>query len=287
MKVMTVWSTVRTTTFRNASFRVCQNGERCYSSSNSSVNPTEVSHFDKLASTWWDPHGSSRLLHQMNPLRHQFISSCLKSQSETSPPSKLRYLDIGCGGGIFAESAARLPQAEKVIGIDPSSEVIAVAKEHARRDPLLWEPGRLEYRNQSIENLPVPQGEDDVFDVVSLFEVIEHISQPASFLKSCLPFVKPGGWLVLSTIARTWTSWLTTKFVAEDVVRLVPKGTHDWEKYINEHELAKFFQNQRGWGRDAGLKSQGCLYVPGVGWQFVNGGEKWGNYFFGVRKDAA
>ena len=287
MKVMPIWFTVRTATLRNASLRFYQNRKCYYSSSNSSVNPTEVSHFDKLASTWWDPHGSSRLLHQMNPLRHQFISLCLESQSETSPPSKLRFLDIGCGGGIFAESAARLSQAEKVIGIDPSSEIIAVAQEHARRDPLLWESGRLEYRNESIESLPVPQKQDDMFDVVSLFEVIEHISQPAPFLRSCLPFVKPGGWLVLSTIARTWTSWLTTKLVAEDFIGLVPKGTHDWDKYINEHELTKFFQNQKGWGRDAGLKSQGCLYVPGVGWKFVTGGEKWGNYFFAVRQDAA
>ncbi|KAL6717491.1 Hexaprenyldihydroxybenzoate methyltransferase, mitochondrial [Lecanora helva] len=280
--------TFQPTPFRNVTFLLRKFNARPYSSSASSVNPTEVSHFDKLASSWWDPHGSSRLLHQMNPLRHQFISSCLTkhaTQSGDSHASKLSFLDIGCGGGIFAESAARLHRTEKVIGIDPSNEVVSVAQEHARQDPLLYEKGRLEYRNLSMESMPLPQRSDDKFDIVTLFEVIEHISQPAPFLDSCLPFVKPGGWLILSTIARTWTSWLTTKFVAEDVVRMVPQGTHDWNKYINEHELMKFFGNKIGWGKDRGLRSQGCLYIPGLGWKFVDGGEQWGNYFFGIRKN--
>ena len=172
-----------------------------------------------------------------------------------------------------------------MVGIDPSSHVISVAKAHARQDPLFLEPGRLLYQNKAVEDLPIPRMQEEQFDVVSLFEVIEHIDWPAPFLSSCLPFVKPGGWLILSTIARTWTSWLTTKFVAEEVVRLVPRGTHDWSKYINEQELRKFFRAQDGWGRDGGLKSQGCMYVPAMGWRMVVGGEKMGNYFFGVRKD--
>ena len=256
----------------------------CFSSLNSSVNASEISHFNNLASTWWDPHGSSRLLHQMNPLRHDFISSCIKSQLDPTPNRK-RYLDVGCGGGIFAESAARLPRTNGVVGIDPSNQVISIAKAHARRDPLLLKPGRLEYWNKTIEDLPVPRTSEEQFDIVSLFEVVEHVDRPALFLSSCLPFVKSGGWLILSTIARTWTSWLTTNFAAEEVVRLVPRGTHDWSKYINEQELRQFFRGQDGWGRDGGLKSQGCMYVPAVGWRIIPGGEKWGNYFFGVRRD--
>ena len=221
----------------------------------------------------------------MNPLRHDFISSCHASQSEPSSPSGLRYLDIGCGGGIFAESAARISSTASVKAIDPSDEVISVARAHARRDPLLAEPGRLEYLNKSIEDLSRPSTREDQFDVVTLFEVIEHISRPAPFLDLCLPFVKPGGWLILSTIARTWTSWLTTKVVAEDVVRLVPRGTHDWSKYINEQELRKFFMAQEGWGGHGGMRSMGCVYIPGLGWNMVEGGEKWGNYFFGIRKN--
>ncbi len=275
----------RPTISRNLSRLLHTPTQRRLITKSSSVNVAEVSHFNNLASTWWDPYGSSRLLHQMNPLRHDFISSCIEPQPDSPSSTYRRYLDVGCGGGIFAESAARLPRTKHVVGIDPSNQVISVAKAHARQDPLLLEPGRLEYQNKAVEDLAVPRTPDEQFDVVSLFEVIEHINWPAPFLSSCLPFVKPGGWLILSTIARTWTSWLTTNVVAEEVVKLVPRGTHDWSKYINEQELRKFFRAQDGWGRDGGLKSQGCIYVPAVGWRMVPGGEKWGNYFFGVRKD--
>ena len=149
---------------------------------------------------------------------------------------------------------------------------------------MLLEPGRLEYKNSSIEYLPVPKSEEDQFDVLTLFEVLEHVSLPAPFLASCLPFVKPGGWLVLSTIARTWTSWLTTKIVAENLLRVVPRGTHNWNQYINEQELRGWFGKHNGWGGEGGVKSMGVVYVPGIGWRMVEGGERWGNYFYGVRK---
>ncbi|MCJ1430317.1 Hexaprenyldihydroxybenzoate methyltransferase, mitochondrial, partial [Sticta canariensis] len=231
-------STIRILAVRVRSTRTLS--QRSYSTS-SSVNPAEVSHFDALASTWWDPYGSSRLLHLMNPLRHDFISSCLASSSpkpnseERIPSSEdgLRYLDVGCGGGIFAESAARLPGTRSVTAIDPSGEVIAVAKSHASHDPIFQEEGRLEYLHTSIEELassspqiatmPLRDQQKTTllqYDVVTLFEVIEHISYPAPFLASCLPLVKPGGWLVISTIARTWTSWLTTKVAAEKFLRI-------------------------------------------------------------------
>ena len=253
---------------------------RKYSTTTSSVNPTEVGHFNALASSWWDPHGPSRLLHLMNPLRHEFISGCLKSQQDPAPHSGLRYLDVGCGGGIFAESAARMAQVSSVTGIDPSCNVLDVARMHAKQDPFLQEESRLKYINTSIEDLPVPDVPIHRYDVLSLFEVIEHISDPSSFLTSCLPFVKPGGWIVISTIARTWTSWLTTKIVAEDLARIVPRGTHDWQKYINEEEL-------RAWFAKKGMtsaRSMGVIYIPGLGWREVRGSEQWGNYFFGIRK---
>lgn len=223
----------------------------------------------------------------MNPLRHDFITSCLASQPKAQPipRNSIRYLDIGCGGGIFAESAARLPSTKNVVAIDPSKGVIAVAKAHACHDPILQEPGRLKYLNKPIEEFQVEQSPEAQFDLVTLFEVIEHIDYPAPFLAACFPFVKPGGWLILSTIARTWTSWLTTKVVAEDLARFVPRGTHDWGKYINEEELRQFFGEQKGWVGGGGVRSQGVMYLPGLGWQMVAGGERWGNYFFGVRKD--
>ena len=251
------------------------------SAGQSSVDPAEISHFNSLASTWWDAHGPSRLLHQMNPLRHTFIASCHASQPDPPPTHKLRYLDIGCGGGIFAESAARLSTTAAVVGVDPSTEVVDVARAHAKRDPLLVRPGRLTYLNASIEDLPVPDDVEQRADVVTLFEVLEHVARPAPFLQAVLPHVKPGGWLVVSTIARTWSSWLTTKVVAEDLIGIVPRGTHDWEKYVNEDELRAWFDGKQGWTSPRAL---GVVYVPGMGWKEAPGYEKLGNYFFGVRK---
>ncbi|KAI6091529.1 ubiquinone biosynthesis O-methyltransferase [Hypoxylon rubiginosum] len=250
----------------------------------SSVSPDEVSHFNALASSWWDPQGPSRILHLMNPLRHDFIRSCRSSVLDNPPPPStgLKYLDIGCGGGIFAESAARLSSTASVTAIDPSSEVLSVAKAHARRDPALR--SKLTYLNMPIEQLPTPKTPQDSYDVVSVFEVIEHVSYPAQFLDLCTPFIKPGGWLVLSTIARTWMSWLTTNVVAEDLLRIVPRGTHDWRKYINEEELrSHFLQKRTGWAEP---RCMGVVYVPGLGWKEVSGSEKIGNYFFAVRKIA-
>ena len=261
---------------------------------NSSVNESEISHFTQLASSWWDPHGSSRLLHLMNPLRHDFIQRCL-SQSHCAPEdadaeakkqrSKLHYLDIGCGGGIFAESAARRARTASVTAIDPTPDVIAVARKHQRRDPLLLEPGRLQYKNMPIEDLPQSGAG---YDVITLFEVLEHITHPAPFLSTCLSHLRPGGWLVGSTIARSGTSWFTTKFMAEEVLRLVPRGTHEWGQYIQPEELREWARKQEGLefgsGGKGGWEVMGVVYAPGLGWKEVRGSEGWGNYFFGMRK---
>ena len=252
--------------------------------SQSSANPTEISHFNALASSWWDLHGSSKLLHLMNPLRHNFMQQCLKSDMYNTD-KKLRYLDVGCGGGIFAESAARLWSTMSVTAIDPTPEVITVAKRHQRHDPLLLEKGRLDYRNNAIEDLSIPTTPENGYDVVTLFEVVEHIQKPSPFLQSCLKQLNPGGWLIGSTIARTNTSWFTTKVMAEDILRLVPRGTHEWSQYIEPHEL-------RNWSRaqpeldveGSGWQVMGVVYVPGFGWKEVDGSEAWGNYFFGIRK---
>lgn len=222
----------------------------------------------------------------MNPLRHTFISHCKASETiTTSPPNNQgqTYLDIGCGAGIFTESAARLPSTATVTGLDPTPEVIAVARQHARQDPILQpRSGKLRYRNHALEDLPA---DFPPVDVVSLFEVIEHIRHPAPFLEQCLQRVKPGGWLVGSTIARTASSWFTTKFMAEEVLRLVPRGTHEWGQYIMPEEMREWAVKQRG-VEEGSWKCQGVVYVPGVGWREVNGSEAWGNYFFGMRKKA-
>jgi ubiquinone biosynthesis O-methyltransferase len=219
----------------------------------------------------------------MNPLRHEFITECRSSTTTPrNPHEKLRYLDIGCGGGIFAESAARLPNTTSVTAIDPTPQVLSIAEAHKRRDPTLTSPGKLTYLNTSIEDLPRPTSETDAFDIVTLFEVIEHVNAPGPFLEHVLPHVKPGGWLIMSTIARTWTSWVVTNVVAEDVLGIVPKGTHEWNKYVNEEELRDWFGKQPGWGN---MRCMGTMYVPGLGWKEVAGSQQWGNYFFGVRRD--
>jgi ubiquinone biosynthesis O-methyltransferase len=157
--------------------------------------------------------------------------------------------------------------------------ILSVAKAHAARDPSLVGTGKLEYRNATIENLD--RSEEGKFDVVTCFEVVEHVDDPAAFLDHCGRFVKPGGWLVLSTIARTWTSWFTTNLVAEDILGIVPKGTHDWRKYINEEEMRKHFAKRSEWDSP---RVMGVVYVPGLGWKEVPGSEKVGNYFFAVRR---
>lgn len=217
----------------------------------------------------------------MNPLRHDFIRSCHASQRiPNDPRTPLTYLDIGCGGGIFAESAARLGSTKSVVAIDPSPEVLAIAKGHSRRDPGL--ASKLTYLGTSIEGLPDTAVQDSKFDIVTLFEVIEHVTDPSSFLDQVVERVRPGGWLIMSTIARHWMSYVTTKLVAEDIVGVVPRGTHDWDKYINDDELRGYFNTKDGFGEH---RVMGVVYVPGVGWREVQGSEKVGNYFFGIRKE--
>lgn len=225
----------------------------------------------------------------MNPHRHTFISSCLASVTHPDPDKKLTYLDIGCGGGIFAESAARLPSTDTVTAIDPTPSVLLVAKSHQRTDPAL-SPPKLNYLNTAIEDLPLPSSsssnKDTRADVITLFEVLEHITFPSSFLQSCVPHLKPGGWIIGSTIARSPLSFLTTKVIAEaPLVGVVPRGTHDWGKYINPGELGGRFEKRGGkgesWGR---MRTMGVIYLPGVGWKMVPGVEGLGNYFFGVQR---
>lgn len=254
----------------------------------------------------------------MNPLRHDFIRSCVDSTSaeslqQSGKDGKYSYLDIGCGGGIFASSAARLPTTASVTAIDPTPEVIKVAKLHQRSDPLLSQLGRLNYLNCAIEDLDSHTGEKSdnhksQYDFVTVFEVIEHISKPSAFLRVALSHLKPGGWLIGSTIARHPVSYFTTKIVAEAPwpIGVVPRGTHDWDKYINPAELSQWFTKEQiprqtrevdgvtvnepvSPGTELGsrygsVKIEGCIYLPLLGWKFVSGSQDYGNYFFGVQK---
>ncbi|KAI9931290.1 hypothetical protein ASPWEDRAFT_228051 [Aspergillus wentii DTO 134E9] len=300
--------------------------------STSSVSADELSHFSALASSWWDPMGPSRVLHLMNPLRHDFIASCLADapplrDSETnSSPATLRYLDVGCGGGIFAESLARTiaptpsssaatpTRAASINAIDPSTTLIQIARDHARIDPTVnahLRDGRFNYQNRTLEDVvasttPTPESaakEEANYDVVTLFEVLEHIdpstSSPLSFLSNCLRLLRPGGWLIGSTISRSFPSFLVNQVIAEAPwpIGVVPRGTHEWSKFVNADEVQGWVQEglmriQDGAAQKAGRqalegmkwKCTGVMYFPGIGWKMVNGSEDWGNYFWAVRR---
>ncbi|ETN44433.1 3-demethylubiquinone-9 3-O-methyltransferase [Cyphellophora europaea CBS 101466] len=259
--------------------------------STSSVSSSEVDHFSRLASSWWDPHGPSRLLHLMNPLRFDFLQS-LFTQDHTANQQRT-YLDVGCGGGIFASACARHPGTSSVLAIDPTPACVAVAQAHQRRDPAI-QPPKLTYLNTALENIPEDKnGNRQTFDVITLFEVIEHISSPAAFLQNAAEHLKPGGWLVGSTIARSPVSYITTKLVAEaPLVGVVPAGTHDWNQYINPDELRGWFEKQTesaavggpGAHRWGSFTTRGVIYVPALGWKVVQGSESYGNYFFAAQK---
>lgn len=279
--------------------------------------------------------GPSRILHLMNPLRHEFIASCLAdsppppsdTQSASSKSSSnLHYLDIGCGGGIFAESLARtIPldpsapaptptRAASMTAIDPTTTLIQIAKKHARMDPTVdahLRSGKFRYLNTTLEDVLASESESPAtsqashpqFDIVTLFEVIEHIdpktTTPQAFLANCLRAVKPGGWLIGSTISRTLPSFLLNQVIAEAPwpIGVVPRGTHEWSKFVNPPELHAWAQEGLMRAADSGVvragpsalddmrwKCIGTIYVPGLGWKMVPGSEDWGNYFWAVKR---
>lgn len=252
----------------------------------STVNSDEISHFNRLAASWWDPNGPSRLLHRMNPLRLMFIHSLLP---DSPMPKSSRWLegfsvlDVGCGAGILTENLSRLGAFTD--GLDASPEIIKVAKAHLRTDPKLNDENMPNYICCSIHD----HDKDKKYDFVTAMEVVEHVDYPATFLKQAAGHVKPGGWLVLSTISRNSLSWLGAIVASEHFFRIVPKGTHSWEKFIKKRELKEYtekLQDEDGkpWAKE--VKTQDCIYDPLSGeWMFTSGmGFPSFNYFFAVRR---
>ncbi|RUS27407.1 S-adenosyl-L-methionine-dependent methyltransferase [Jimgerdemannia flammicorona] len=229
----------------------------------STVNADEVRKFSVKSAEWWDPHGEFAMLHLMNPARIAYVREMIagKGNRNDLPLEGMRVLDIGCGGGLLSESLVRL--GAQVIGADASFENIQIAKLHARKDPALWiEPGSLEYRNTTAEHLHANRV---TFDLILAMEIIEHVSHPSEFLRVCADMVRPGGHLILSTISRTPLAYLLTVVLAEDVLRMVHRGTHDWSKYIKSRELAEGIAELDGpWE---------VTDVRGIGWNPLAG--KW------------
>jgi len=200
--------------------------------SHSSVDKEEISKFATQASSWWDPTGPASMLHRMNPVRVAFIRSALELQNpvrnKRKPLEGLNILDVGCGVGILSEPLARL--GANVLGCDASEASIHVAKQH-RREPLT----SLYYTTRTVEEL---MKDPRRFDCVIASEVIEHVNEPRQFLSDCVSLLSSNGTFILSTINRTVMSYLATKVLAEDLLRLLPEGTHDWQKYPTPEEVA-------------------------------------------------
>jgi len=193
----------------------------------------EVARFAAIADEWWDPNGKFRPLHQLAPVRLAFIreqiTTCLGLDEVAAKPfTGLKILDVGCGGGLVSEPLARL--GATVTAIDAAAESIEIAKVHARQSGL-----DIDFRNTQPEEL-AKSGE--TFDIVVSLEVVEHVADLPAFLNACAALVRPGGGLVLSTINRTVKSLALAKVMAEYVLRWLPVGTHDWQKFVKPSELA-------------------------------------------------
>ncbi|QEH78940.1 bifunctional 2-polyprenyl-6-hydroxyphenol methylase/3-demethylubiquinol 3-O-methyltransferase UbiG [Sphingomonas sp. C8-2] len=194
-----------------------------------SVVAEEAAHFGKLAAEWWDPKGSSAMLHKLNPPRLRHIRATIEAQwgiapEELRPLTGRRAADVGCGAGLLAEPLARMGAA--VTGIDAAPENVAVARHHAEKQRLA-----IDYRAGGVEALA---GES--FDLVTSMEVIEHVADPAAFVARLAALLAPNGIMILSTPNRTPLSKLAMITVAEGL-GMVPKGTHDWRKFVTPEEL--------------------------------------------------
>ena len=196
------------------------------------VDAAEIAKFEAMAAEWWDTNGKFKPLHMMNPVRLDYITTQIAAEfardlTAQRPFEGLRILDIGCGGGLLSEPMARL--GAEVVGADAAERNIHVARIHAEQSGL-----PIDYRATTAEALAAA-GEQ--FDAVLNMEVIEHVADPAAYLRACHDLLKPGGLMVTSTINRNPKSFLVAIVGAEQVMRWLPRGTHDWAKFITPDEL--------------------------------------------------
>jgi 2-polyprenyl-6-hydroxyphenyl methylase/3-demethylubiquinone-9 3-methyltransferase len=233
----------------------------------SNVDPAELAKFSELAHRWWDPESEFRPLHQINPLRLDWIHSLAHLSGKN-------VLDVGCGGGILTDAMARA--GANALGIDLATKSLRVAQLHA----LEAQTPRVQYREISAEALAAEQ--PGSFDVVTCMEMLEHVPDPAAIVRACATLVKPGGWVFFSTLNRNLKSFLFAIVGAEYVLNLLPKGTHEYDKFLRPSELAAYC-------RDAGLtlnQTRGMGYNPLTRRYWLNQDASV-NYLLATRKAAA
>jgi 2-polyprenyl-6-hydroxyphenyl methylase/3-demethylubiquinone-9 3-methyltransferase len=206
------------------------------------IDPSEVAKFEALASRWWDQNSEFRPLHQINPLRLNYID-------QRSPVAGKKVLDVGCGGGILSEGLAA--RGAMVTGIDVGEAPLSVAELHKKESGFT-----IDYRLTTIEELA--EQEPESYDIIACMEMLEHVPDPSSIIKACSKALKPGGMIYFSTISRNPKAYLFAIVAAERVLKLLPKGTHDYDKLIKPSELAR-------WARQADLQPKdisGMTYNP-------------------------
>jgi 2-polyprenyl-6-hydroxyphenyl methylase/3-demethylubiquinone-9 3-methyltransferase len=220
------------------------------SASPANVDAAEIAKFDAMAQRWWDPQGPSKPLHDLNPLRLQYVDRVVSLAGKGAPSgARAQVLDVGCGGGILAESMARA--GARVLGIDLSQACLDVAHLHALDSRV-----ELDYRAVSAEDLARERPAD--FDAVTCMELLEHVPDPEAMLASLATLVRPGGHVIVSTLNRHPRAFAVAIIGAEYIARVLPRGTHDYLKFIRPSELAR-------WGRAAGLDIKdvtGISYNP-------------------------
>jgi 2-polyprenyl-6-hydroxyphenyl methylase/3-demethylubiquinone-9 3-methyltransferase len=231
------------------------------------ADPAELAKFSELAHRWWDPDSEFRPLHQINPLRLDWIN-------QLSPLEGQRVLDVGCGGGILSDSMAR--KGADVLGIDLATKALRVARLHA----LEAQTPRIQYREISAEALAdeVPAS----FDTVTCLEMLEHVPDPQSVVSACARLVKPGGWVFFSTINRNPKAFALAIVGAEYLLKMLPRGTHEYAKFIQPSELAAACRHA---GLDV-LHTRGMQYNPVTGRYWLSGDTSV-NYLFATRRPVA
>ncbi|MEM6636885.1 MAG: bifunctional 2-polyprenyl-6-hydroxyphenol methylase/3-demethylubiquinol 3-O-methyltransferase UbiG [Pseudomonadota bacterium] len=217
------------------------------------VDPDEIAKFEAMATEWWNPTGKFRALHALNPVRLDYICDQISVQFARDPKIRdrfagLRVLDVGCGGGLVSEPMARLGAG--VTGIDASGSSLPIARIHAEQSGV-----KVDYRQTTVEEL---MGNVPAFDIVLALEIIEHVADPAAFIQACERLLRPGGLFVVSTLNRSAKAFALAVVGAEYVLGWLPRGTHDWKKFLTPDELDRLVT---GSGLEP-VDQKGMVYNP-------------------------